>query len=687
MNVIIDYKKPLVINRHSRLGGFRVSVPSHFGRYRVLRPLASGEMGVVYLAEDPLIGRQVAIKGIRFDPCTDDEEIQRLQERFDQEIQIAGTFSHPNIVTLYDVGRQGGHSFIAMEYVDGRNLRAELQATGPLSTDAALKMIVPLCRGLSYAHERGVVHRDIKPTNILVSSKGIPKITDFGVARLFGSTLTNAGKIFGTPAYMSPEQAKGGPLSGASDQFAIAAVAYELVTGERPFTGNSPTAVIYEVIEHHPAPPHEVAALVPTAVSATIMRGLEKDPKDRFDTCDAFADALKEALAWSKANPELAYLGGPAPRDPTGETTLVNWRAAVARVRQHTEHFVATVAASKLWAQARHAAVRVAVNPRGLAAFATGSAALVLLVTAVTWAASSGGPVDEFPAPVGPEPGVLAATKTTTGGLPDRERGVSRGPESPVLDAGAPPAPVEQPAMETPASNLAPGAAVSAPATHSFVVSSRPAGAQVSLNGEPLGEASPLTIEVQPGERYSLRLEKEGYAPLSWVFTLEQLSAAHRESGMLYFPLQSLAPESVEEQLIAPAGTPVAEFVEPGAAGSDEVETATATGAAGPVGGPPPSPANIRRVRAPADAPAPEKLRHVEPSLPASVSTDGVVVLEIEISARGNVVQAKVLRGLDPLSDQAALDAVVRWKYQPTQLSGTPVHVVMTVTVPMRHSR
>jgi serine/threonine-protein kinase len=659
-------------------------------------------MGVVYLAEDPLIGRQVAIKSIRFDPYSDDDEIHRLQQRFDQEIQIAGTFSHPNIVTLFDVGRESGRSFIAMEYVEGRNLRAELQANGPLSAARAINLVAPLCRALSYAHQRGVVHRDIKPTNILVSADGVPKITDFGVARLFGSTLTHAGKIFGTPAYMSPEQAAGGKLSGASDQFAIAAVMYELVTGERPFKGTSPTAVIYEVIDHHPPPPHEIAPLIPTAISSVIMRGLAKDPDDRHDTCDAFADALEEALAWSKANPELAYLDGHnEPTEPVAETTLHGWRAAVARLGERARGVKSGLAGWRIgagglkgvlagwrigardlkgvltgWrigARARAAAEHMVEHPRSLAALAGGVLGVAALLTAVAWAASTGGPDNEPASLVRPDSSVFTAAEPAAGELPDRDRGVSRGSASHDLETTAPPAAAEGPAVEADEAEAT---------THAFVVSSRPAGARVSLNGEPLGGSSPLRIEVRGGERYMLRLAKDGYQPTTWAFSLDDLSPEHLESGELFFPLQPIA---TEENISAPAGTPLAVPVSP--EGSAESRSDEETDIPVITGGPPPSPASIRRVRAPAEAPTPEKLRHVDPTLPAGVSVDGVVVLEIEVSARGNVVQARVLRGLSPAADTAALDAVVRWKYQPTVISGTPVHVLMTVTLPIQRPR
>jgi TonB family protein len=643
-------------------------------------------MGVVYLAEDPLIGRQVAIKGIRFDAHSDDAEIRRLQERFDQEIQIAGTFSHPNIVTLYDVGREGGRSFIAMEYVDGRNLRSALQASGPLSAARAIGLIAPVCRALTYAHERKVIHRDIKPTNILVSSEGVPKITDFGVARLFGSTLTNAGKIFGTPAYMSPEQARGAELTGASDQFAVAAVLYELLTGERPFRGTSPTAVIYEVLETFPPPPHEIAPLVPTAVGAAVMRGLAKEPEDRFESCASFADALEAAVSWSKANPELAYLDLQAPefaQDNTIATAGV-WTDRLEEAWKRASQALAAASTSDVWRDTRSLAARIAAaarstpasitgDPRNLGLFVAGTLSLVVLIAVVAWLASSGGDA------VQPPSGASQAELLTATERFDRAALPAPGNDNPGAHAPT-------------ATNGEPGAAERSGATNdgrtSFVVATRPRGARVSLDGEVLGDAAPVSFDLTDDEPHTLRLEMDGYEPLAWAFSRSQLSARHLESGELYFPLSPLAGANGASGALTETTIPTpASLFDLGAVAPASDEASADEWAGYGISGPPPSPTNVRRVRAPSQAPAPEKLRHVDLRVPAAMATnDGVVVMEIEVSARGNVVQAKILRGLDPLINQAALDAVVRWKYRPTAISGEPVHVVMTVTLPVRSS-
>jgi TonB family protein len=320
---------------------------------------------------------------------------------------------------------------------------------------------------------------------------------------------------------------------------------------------------------------------------------------------------------------------------------------------------------------------RVAEHPRRLATVAVATAGVAGLITAVTWAAVIGATEHRT---ASADADVLATPGPVAGALPDSERGVSRGSESHDLDAGA--APAAAPPGHTVADDDPEAAAVT---PRTFVVVSRPVGATVSLNGEHLGESSPVSIEVLPGERYTLRLEKSGFEPLSWAFSLEELSASHRQSGELYFPLQPSPQPGDEEELDVAPGVALARVMP--TATESAATSSEPTDPFGFPGGPPPSPTNIRRVRAPAEAPAPEKLHHVEPTLPANVTVAGVVVLEIEVSARGNVVQAKVLRSLDPLADRAALDAVVRWKYRPTQLSGTPVHVVMTVTLPMRHSR
>ena len=228
-----------------------MDTPEKFGRYLVKEVLGRGAMGTVYLADDPLITRRVAIKVIS---AKLGRSHQELQARFEREFRSAGALSHANIVTIHDVGQQGESAFIAMEYVEGKSLEdlASLERCMPLETVA--DFLDQICSGLDYAHERAIVHRDIKPANIMVTHDGVVKIADFGVAKILdlGSTaVTQAGTTIGTPSYMAPEQALGNRVAGSADQFSVAVMVYQLLSGELPFTGDSLTTVIYKIVRLH----------------------------------------------------------------------------------------------------------------------------------------------------------------------------------------------------------------------------------------------------------------------------------------------------------------------------------------------------------------------------------------------------------------------------------------------------
>ena len=268
---------------------------THFGRYKVKATLGQGEMGTVYLAEDPAIGRQVAIKTLRrpggTEPADDD-----ARERFDREMRVTGTFTHPNIITVYDVGFEAEEAFIAMAYVDGGSLGSLLATEHTLPFERIIELTSQIASGLDYAHKKGVVHRDIKPTNILLTGEGAPMVSDFGIARMADSTLTQQGGACGSPAYMSPEQAAAQEVTGASDQFSLAIMIYQMLTGEMPFAGQSFVTVAYQILQHDPAPPQMINPLVPKTAGDVLMRALSKLPSARYPTCTAFAAAFAEAL-------------------------------------------------------------------------------------------------------------------------------------------------------------------------------------------------------------------------------------------------------------------------------------------------------------------------------------------------------------------------------------------------------
>ena len=203
---------------------------NQIGRYEILNELGRGAMGVVYRARDTKIGREVAIKTIKLAEQADESETERLRERLFREAQSAGRLSHPGIVTIYDVAEESGLAYITMEFVDGETLQAMMDSGRAEEPEFIADILRQTAAALDYAHSKEIVHRDVKPANIMVTPDGTVKITDFGIARISSSKLTQTGTVMGTPSYMSPEQVRGDPISGASDQFSLGVITYELLT-------------------------------------------------------------------------------------------------------------------------------------------------------------------------------------------------------------------------------------------------------------------------------------------------------------------------------------------------------------------------------------------------------------------------------------------------------------------------
>jgi len=280
------------------------------GRYRIERELGRGAMGVVYLATDPAIGRQVAIKTIRLGEVSNAEERARLRERLFREARSAGVLSHPGIVTIYDMEAQDDVAYIAMEYVNGPTLDQLL--SGPaMPADRLFSILGQAAVALDYAHHKGIVHRDIKPANIMVTEDGSVKITDFGIAKINASEqFTVTGAIVGTPHYMAPEQVQGMAVDGRADQFSLAVIAYEMLTGEKPFTGDQLTTVVYRIVAEEPAAPHRLNSTLNQAISNVLRRALAKKPDSRYPSCQKFVDALEAACAAAKGWRPLARGAG-----------------------------------------------------------------------------------------------------------------------------------------------------------------------------------------------------------------------------------------------------------------------------------------------------------------------------------------------------------------------------------------
>ena len=298
------------------------------GRYKIVRELGRGAMGVVYHAIDPNIGRPVAIKTIQFGPTRKPEELERMRDRLFREARSAGILSHPGIVTIYDVDQQDDLAYIAMEYVDGPTLEQVLSESQPLSPERMFSILGQTAAALDYAHSKGIVHRDIKPANIMMTADGTCKITDFGIAKLTTSEqLTRTGSIVGTPHYMSPEQVQGQTVDGRSDQFSLAVIAYEMLTGEKPYTGEHLTTVVYKIVAEEPAAPRRLNPSLSPAIEGALRKGLAKRPDNRYRNCQEFATGLEAACAASKGwkvmpragmlnEPTIADVRSPQPAKP-----------------------------------------------------------------------------------------------------------------------------------------------------------------------------------------------------------------------------------------------------------------------------------------------------------------------------------------------------------------------------------
>jgi serine/threonine-protein kinase len=269
------------------------------GKYLVEKVLGRGSMGVVYLARDPNIDRLVAVKCVVIPPGIDEEKVQEYRERFLREARAAGRLNHPSIVTIYeaDSGQWGGAPFIAMEFIEGIpwNLRTR---RGPApDVDRAADLARQIASALDYAHRSGVVHRDIKPANIIETADGRAKLMDFGIAKVPTSELTREGQFLGTPAYMSPEQVMGKPVDGRSDLFSLGSVLYEVLSGQKPFTGEDIPSVIHKILSHDPQPAGTFNRGVPEELEVILCHLLAKDPADRYTCAGEVVEDLDAYLA------------------------------------------------------------------------------------------------------------------------------------------------------------------------------------------------------------------------------------------------------------------------------------------------------------------------------------------------------------------------------------------------------
>jgi predicted Ser/Thr protein kinase len=476
----------------TKMGG-KLSEALRFGRFEVRQVLGRGGMGTVYEAVDPVIGRVVAIKEIRLDSVRDVRERKEMEERFRLEFRTAGTLSHPNVVTVYDVGETSGGTFIAMEHVEGRSLADYLQAEPRPTVERVLDLAAGIASGLDFAHQHGIVHRDVKPANVLLTRDMRPKLSDFGLVKLASAELTTTGMLLGTPAFMAPEQVMGLAVGPASDQFSFAVMLYGMLTGVMPFRAEHPSAILYKIVHEVPDPPVRANPGLPPGVDAVLMRGLAKKPEDRYPTCTELVDDLRRAFYGATGALPLRPAGGGASAVTGFEPTLPLSAVRPPSGPPAVEHFEAgpTLITRRTQIERRSRGLLVA-----------GVVGAVLLL------AAAGGFV------------------------------LSRRGSPPPAPAPAPPAaqaPAPAPAKVVPA----------APALVELEVSSQPAGAAIAVDGRETGQKTPAKISIEEAGKAELRLRLDGYEQLVHQLQPAELAAARKDGKPLHFPLKASIPPGI----------------------------------------------------------------------------------------------------------------------------------------------
>src|SRR5580658_5609186 len=290
-----------------------MSAVESLGKYEIRRQLGRGAMGTVYEGFDPVIERIVAIKTVRLPEVDDDDTAEEIA-RFRREAQAAGRLTHPNIVGVFDYGEVGDIAYIVMEYVDGPSVKSLVDKQERFAIADTMRVMTDLLNGLQFSHARGVVHRDIKPANVMLTSDGQAKIADFGIARIESSSMTQAGTVLGTPAYMSPEQFMGQVVDARSDIYSSGVLLYQLLTGERPFEG-SMSAIMHKALNTEAPAPSQISVTVPRRFDEVVRKAMAKRPEDQFSSAAEFMIAIRAPVA---APPPAAD----EPED-NGEATMV----------------------------------------------------------------------------------------------------------------------------------------------------------------------------------------------------------------------------------------------------------------------------------------------------------------------------------------------------------------------------
>ena len=480
------------------------------GRYKIVGELGRGAMGIVYKAQDPSIGRMIAIKSIRLGDLSDEAERARMRDRLFREAQSAGILSHPGIVTIYDVAEEGELAYIFMELVNGPPLEKMLKAEQTPDSETLLSVFRQMAAALDYAHRKGIVHRDIKPANIMIHEDGTAKITDFGVAKIVSQQMTQAGMIMGTPSYMSPEQVQGGVISGRTDQFSLAVIAYEVLTGEKPFTADYLPTLLYKIVREDFEPPQRLNPTLSGDIEAVMRRALAKNSANRYETCAEFVAALSTACNAS---------GGwiPLPRGASQDLPTGGWRQGM--TGSEAETLAETIA---------HPVSLPAVEPVAAAALPepmAAAASVPVLPPLESIRETTGRETRPEPSHTlrnvllgvaGLAAGVaIAFMLSQRPGAPPATASPTAAP-SPVVSAEpAAPAAAATAPKPAPTSPAAPAATDAA-----FQLTTNPAGAEAVFDGNAdLHCTTPCSLNLPVG-RHTFTLRHDGYRETQRVFTL-----------------------------------------------------------------------------------------------------------------------------------------------------------------------
>ncbi len=473
------------------------------GRYEILSRVGQGGMGVLYRAHDPVLDRDVAIKMMLVDLASE----PGARERFEREARAIAKLQHRNVVTIHEFGECDDSPYIVMEFLGGHDLEALMRRVPPLSLDEKLDIVIQLCAGLSFAHERGIVHRDVKPSNVRVLEDGTVKILDFGIAKMAQSGTTARGQLMGSPSYMAPELLSEGPIDGRADVFSTGVVLYELLSGRKPFVGDSPTSIVYQILHAQPAALTDVAPGLPPQLPAVVERALEKDPDRRY----ARASELMADL-------QLVRLSAVTPSGPT--TPIPRPRPAESRGLSDTRAGVAGTAASDVLSQPSFPVAEPAESPLAPVGpeaptrrrVATGAAIGLAAVVAVV--------------------GLAGALWWMTRAL----RGTAA--------VGSPAGPAAAPAVAARAEPVV--AAPPAPAARALQIETDPPGAQIFLDDRDTKLATPATVEIEGPLPKVLRLAKEGYRSETIAIGAADLAGGARRVELVRAPEPPREPGVVE---------------------------------------------------------------------------------------------------------------------------------------------